>query len=990
MDMHGDKAVLEGTHGVAENVPGGSLHDIFHELRTIGFESFPFFRAANALIGNAVPTKLVLANLWLHIGQLPTGRKGNKHHPAPVGKRNTRNILVDMLLDSIHGRPVHIPPKSNNIGVGGTPSVHQRMEFLFGQAHLQSPHCFQGTDAAAIAESQFCNFAFLPQMTIDTVLFHGHFKHLTGRCAVNVAAVCKDILPPLFPGKPSQHSGLNGRKIRNNEFVTGFGDKGGADQLGQRIRHIFVQHLYGLKISVSNKGTGLRQIRQMILGQILHLNDTPGPPTSSIGPVELEHPTSTTVGAHGLFHGLIFLNRGFRQLLPEQKNFPLVRRCGFYGLGHSLFSKGIQFQPILRKPLLHLLDRIGIFQFGQPFHASKEFLTGTGIHFNGLMDQIHIQRDTPVIDLLINVIFLPDRLRDRELGKFGLNGHFHFHIAHVVITDIAAGPFGSNLKVECFVPSGFPIIDGANLKGYKVTDNLTKFVTEEKARSLSRSIAHRGDVVVTISGTLESLNSTGKELSESDLIRNYVLMGLEPSEQTYVYEHLWRPMEQLFVYETQDSVMDSFFRHYLTMKLTRIPKQGRVYEEFKLYHLNCEFGTIRELCQDLLNYAKFYTDIVFKRSNNAELKRLYEDIVDLRMEVSYPFLLKVHNDCAEGTITEDNLKEILRLCISYVLRRSICDIPTNSMNKTFATLRNSIRPDDYMNSVKAFFVLQDTYKEFPDNDKFVAAFMSRDIYTMRARNYILSRLENFGNKAPIIIENYTIEHIMPQNTSLSPEWQHDLGVNWKEIQKTYIHTIGNLTLTAYNSEMSDRPFMDKMNMPGGFKESALRLNAYLVKLTEWNEDHIKERAQQLAAKAVQIWPYPSLTNAELAPYTAEEKSAPKYTLETYDINAFTKILFETLDRRIMNLSPAVKREYKKLYIAYKLDTNFVDIVVQKQRLRISVNMKFFEVYDPNGICRDVTGLGRWGNGDVELFMEHTSDIDRVMEIIEQSYKLQAD
>ena len=544
-----------------------------------------------------------------------------------------------------------------------------------------------------------------------------------------------------------------------------------------------------------------------------------------------------------------------------------------------------------------------------------------------------------------------------------------------------------------------PIPDGTKLR---LIDNYKFFSGKIADRDLQpaeiyESIGKLQIVNITLDRTMddaqaifESLNSTGKELSESDLIRNYVLMGLEPSEQTYVYEHLWRPMEQLFVYETQDSVMDSFFRHYLTMKLTRIPKQGRVYEEFKLYHLNCEFGTIRELCQDLLNYAKFYTDIVFKRGNNAELTRLYEDIVDLRMEVSYPFLLKVHNDCAEGTITEDNLKEILRLCISYVLRRSICDIPTNSMNKTFATLRNSIRPDDYMNSVKAFFVLQDTYKEFPDNDKFMAAFMSRDIYTMRARNYILSRLENFGNKAPIIIENYTIEHIMPQNTSLSPEWQHDLGVNWKEIQKTYIHTIGNLTLTAYNSEMSDRPFMDKMNMPGGFKESALRLNAYLVKLTEWNEDHIKERAQQLAAKAVQIWPYPSLTNAELAPYTAEEKSAPKYTLETYDINAFTKILFETLDRRIMNLSPAVKREYKKLYIAYKLDTNFVDIVVQKQRLRISVNMKFSEVYDPLGICRDVTGLGRWGNGDVELFMEHTSDIDRVMEIIEQSYKLQAD
>lgn len=385
-----------------------------------------------------------------------------------------------------------------------------------------------------------------------------------------------------------------------------------------------------------------------------------------------------------------------------------------------------------------------------------------------------------------------------------------------------------------------PIPDGTKSR---LIDNYKFFSVKIADRDLQpaeiyESIGKLQIVNITLDRTLddaqaifESLNSTGKELSESDLIRNYVLMGLEPSEQTYVYEHLWRPMEQLFVYETQNSVMDSFFRHYLTMKLTRIPKQGRVYEEFKLYHLNCEFGTIKELCQDLLNYAKFYTDIVFKRGNNAALKRLYEDIVDLRMEVSYPFLLKVHNDCAEGIITGDNLTEILRLCISYVLRRSICDIPTNSMNKTFATLRNSIRPDDYVNSIKAFFVLQDTYKKFPDNEKFMAAFMSRDIYTMRARNYILSRLENFGNKAPIIIENYTIEHIMPQNTSLSPEWQHDLGVNWKEIQKTYIHTIGNLTLTAYNSEMSDRPFMDKMNMPGGFKESALRLNAYLVKLT---------------------------------------------------------------------------------------------------------------------------------------------------------------
>lgn len=243
------------------------------------------------------------------------------------------------------------------------------------------------------------------------------------------------------------------------------------------------------------------------------------------------------------------------------------------------------------------------------------------------------------------------------------------------------------------------------------------------------------------------------------------------------------------------------------------------------------------------------------------------------MEVAFPFLLKVHNEYTEEIITEDNLIEILKLCISYVFRRSICDIPPNSLNKTFATLRNEIRSDDYMNSLKAFFILRDDYKQFPDDDKFEAAFVSGDIYNMRSRNYILSHLENYNNKASIIIENYTIEHIMPQNANLSDEWKKELRPDWKEIQKTYLHTIGNLMLTAYNSEISDKPFIVKMEMEGGFKESALRLNAYLVKLPEWNENHIRKRAKKLADKAKEVWKYPVLSEAELAPYRVEEKPA---------------------------------------------------------------------------------------------------------------------
>ena len=181
-----------------------------------------------------------------------------------------------------------------------------------------------------------------------------------------------------------------------------------------------------------------------------------------------------------------------------------------------------------------------------------------------------------------------------------------------------------------------------------------------------------------------------------------------------------------------------------------------------------------------------------------------------------------------------------------------------------------------------------------------------------------------------------------------------------------------------------------MDMEGGFKESTLRPNAYPVKPTEWNEQHIKERAKLLAEKAEQNWTYPEITADELAPYQVEKKLSQKYTIDSYDINAFTQTLFEILGRRLSNLSPEVKREFKKLYIAYKFDTNFVDIVVQKQHLRISLNMKFSEIHDPERLCKDVTGLGRWGDGDVEVFFEHTSEIDDVLELIEQSYSKQAD
>lgn len=485
----------------------------------------------------------------------------------------------------------------------------------------------------------------------------------------------------------------------------------------------------------------------------------------------------------------------------------------------------------------------------------------------------------------------------------------------------------------------------------------------------------------------ESLNSTGKELSESDLIRNFVLMGLDNKQQKDIYKNIWRPMEQLFRYEKQTLLMDRFFRDYLTMKLARIPKLDKFYEEFKMYTNNCEFSTLEDLCKDLYIYARYYTNMIFEQGTNKNLINLYKEIKYLKMEVAFPFLLKIHYDFERNLINEDELVSIIKLCISYVFRRNICDIPTNSLNKTFATLKNEINVDDYINSIKAFFILKDDYKIFPNDEKFSSALKVKDIYHMRIRNYILSSLENFNNKAPINIENYTIEHIMPQTKNLSNVWKKELGKNYETVQKKYLHTIGNLTLTAYNSEMSNKSFSEKMEMNGGFKESALRLNSYVVKQNEWNEKIIKERASILVEKALLIWKYPIIERNILIKYKNDDKQQ-MYGIDSYDFNKTTKMLFDKLNMRIMNLSSEVRREFKKLYIAYKLDTNFADIVVQKNRLRISVNMKFNEVIDEYNICKDVTNLGRWGNGDVELFLEDICDVDKVMDIIRQSFNKQ--
>lgn len=489
----------------------------------------------------------------------------------------------------------------------------------------------------------------------------------------------------------------------------------------------------------------------------------------------------------------------------------------------------------------------------------------------------------------------------------------------------------------------------------------------------------------------ESLNSTGMDLSKSDLIRNFILMGLDNDKQIFIYNNYWKPFEGYFKNPDVSERMDRFFRDYLVMKKGAYVNFELIYERFKDYADNSEFSTIEQLAEDVMTFGDLYTNITSDKKTLPEsqkaLEPIFEEIRSLRMEVAYPFLIKVYMDFIKDEITLDELIEIMKLTIAYVVRRAICDIPTNSMQKTFFTMKNFIKKDDYLNSIKANFYFLDSYKQFPNDETFKSALFSRNMYSLRISKYVFVKLENEGNKEPISYSGYTIEHILPQNKDMREEWKHALGENYAEIQAKYIHSLGNLTLTRYNSEMGDKPFAEKLEV---YKESAMHtLNKFVVQQSTWNEQTILARTEILSNCACEAWKAPVLDAATLDKYAPkEEKSVQSYDIDHYNMDMFTKMLYMKLHETIIKVEPKAKEEFKKLYIAHKLKTNFVDIVPQKSGLRLAVNLDFDEVYDPEGICRDVTDLGRWGNGDVEIRFESLEKLDAVMEIIKQAIEKQ--
>jgi uncharacterized protein with ParB-like and HNH nuclease domain/predicted transport protein len=489
----------------------------------------------------------------------------------------------------------------------------------------------------------------------------------------------------------------------------------------------------------------------------------------------------------------------------------------------------------------------------------------------------------------------------------------------------------------------------------------------------------------------ESLNSTGRELSQADLIRNYVLMSLEHDLQTRLYQQYWRPMEIEFGQDGYRDHFDNFMRHYLTVRTGEVPRIDQVYVAFKAYATRKQEEGVERLMGEILDYSRYFIRYVLGKESDPELAGAFRDLRDLRMGVEYPLILELYADFESGLLAKSDFCQIVRLIESYIFRRSVCEIPTNSLNKTFATFTRDLGKDQYLASAQVKFLSLPSYKRFPADEEFRRQLQIRNMYNIRNQSYWLRRMENFGRKERVAVEEYTIEHIMPQNEDMRSEWREMLGEDWQRIHATYLHTLGNLTLTGYNSEYSDRPFLEKRDMSGGFAHSPLRLNHGLGQLESWNESGIVKRAESLAELATQIWTYPQVDPATLsAIQPAIQTEHSEFTLDSYPqlMIASVKAVFDPLRSEVLALDPAVIEVCRSGYIAYKAETNFVDVEPQANRLKLYLNMPFHELNDPRGMAKDISGVGSLGNGDVALYLESPNDLPYTIGLIRQALNRQ--
>lgn len=375
----------------------------------------------------------------------------------------------------------------------------------------------------------------------------------------------------------------------------------------------------------------------------------------------------------------------------------------------------------------------------------------------------------------------------------------------------------------------------------------------------------------------ESLNSTGVALSEGDKIRNFILMGLPAKEQNDYYERYWNKIEVCTDYD-----VSLFVRDYLSVKQQIIPSMNKVYFTFKSY-VQTSAAETEALLKDLLAYAKWYEILLKGKTTDKQLNACINRLNRLETTVTRPFFLEILRLHSENKLTIGEVREIFLFAENYLFRRTICDLPTNALNKIFLMLHKEIvrfdgTEENYVAKFKYALLSRGDRGRFPDDNEFTDAFAARQVYQMNSKNkiYILERFENFGTIEDKDIYrhfddgDYSIEHIMPQH--LTPAWIKALGEDYEQIHEQWLHRIANLTLTGYNSKYSNSPFAEKRDTQNGFRESGLRLNTWIAQQDNWGLPELEKRSQMLMERALTIWAMPATD------FVPAKKQMDTYTL----------------------------------------------------------------------------------------------------------------
>lgn len=422
----------------------------------------------------------------------------------------------------------------------------------------------------------------------------------------------------------------------------------------------------------------------------------------------------------------------------------------------------------------------------------------------------------------------------------------------------------------------------------------------------------------------ERINSTGIKLGLADLIRNYILMT--DTDQERLYEEYWLTVQNLL----PDKLLDNFFIDYLNMKSDGFVKESEAYKRFKQVYVEGKYDN-EKMLKEILHYAKQYYIFCYGSSDfGAEVNKALAGLRKLKQTTVYLFLFRVFDDYENGIINKNELTRVLKMLLSYSIRRLVCEIGSNTLRGLYKTLYGRVfeqkeNKNTYYDSLVSFFLQQTSKNTIPSDNEFVTALQEKNLYSKNALcKYLLCAIENQG-KETLDTENLSIEHIMPQNKNLSMSWQKMLGENWQSVHEKYLHTLGNLTLTGYNSELGDKPFEKKKEKLEETITHIAVLYSDVKDKSEWNSVNMEKRAKRLAEIILKLFPIEQ-------PKTKIEFTDPHYKLYTLanpdDATYKTVNYFEFLGERV-NVSSFAEMVRSIAQILYDMDNSIIDDMAKK-------------------------------------------------------------